>query len=31
MAIEEVISEIVICLIANAIWELLKSLHHKNG
>lgn len=31
MTVEEVISEIVICLIANVIWEVLKSLHHKNG
>lgn len=31
MTVEGVISEIVICLIANAIWEALKSICYKNG
>lgn len=31
MTVERFISEIVICLIANAIWEVLKSICHKNG
>ncbi len=31
MTVEAFISEIVICLIANAIWEVLKSICHKNG
>lgn len=30
MTVEAFISEIVICLIANAIWEALKSICHKN-
>ena len=31
MTVEEFTSEIVICLIANAIWEVLKSLRRKDG
>ena len=31
MTVEGFISEIVICLIANAIWEALKSMRYKNG
>lgn len=31
MTVEAFIPEIVICLIANAIWEALKSICHKNG
>lgn len=31
MTVEEVISKIVICLIADAIWEVLKLLRHKKG
>lgn len=31
MTVEGFISEIVICLIANAIWEAFKSMCRKNG
>lgn len=31
MTVGGFISEIVICLIANAIWEAFKSMRHKNG
>lgn len=31
MTVEGFISEIVVCLIANAIWDAFKSMRHKSG